>query len=377
MIAVTDLLTPVTAAQMRTTLVSLMVTLGVRADLWRAGGVASTILTVCANTAATFSSLMVAALSGNYLDYASGSWLVLLAYYVYGVTALPATFASGEYTLTNTGGGVYTYGVGEATFLNSTTKATYTNAEPISLGATTSQTFAITCTVAGSAGSASPGQIDTLVTTMLGVVGTNGLSVVGQDAESDPALRLRCQASLAAQSVRGPRGAYQWAVSTAINATTGARVNINRISVVTATSTGIINIYCASPSGTPTAGDLTAAATACEALARPNGGTVNVFGVSTVADTDTITVWAQALPGVSATSVKAAADAAVAAYIALYPIGGLATTGSGYLFASGINGVIKATNGAIYAVTGTTDRGISAGQVVTDATNIVVNVVSN
>ena len=108
MIAVTDLLTPVTAAQMRTTLVSLMVTLGVRADLWRAGGVASTILTVCANTAATFSSLMVAALSGNYLDYASGSWLVLLAYYVYGVTALPATFASGEYTLTNTGGGVYT-----------------------------------------------------------------------------------------------------------------------------------------------------------------------------------------------------------------------------------------------------------------------------
>lgn len=377
MIPVTDLLTKITKDQMRTTLVNLLVTLGVRADLWRKGGVASSILTVIAQTAAGFSSVMVDALSSNFLDDASGSWLVLLAYYVYGVTARPATFATGQYTLTNAGGGVYSYAPGQWTVLNSTTKVTYTNADAIALGSLSSQTFGIIATVAGSAGSATPGQIDTLVTTMLGVTGTNAAAVVGQDAQSNASLRIACQASLAAQSVRGPRDAYQWAVTTAVNPSTGAVVNIDRVQVVTATSTGIVSIYCAAPSGAPTASDLTAAAAAVEKLARPNGTTANVYSVSTVPDANSITIWAQALPGVTAAAITAAAATAVADYLAIYPIGGLSMGAGGYLFASGIDGVIKATNPAIYAVTGTTDIAIAAGQVVTDSVAIGTVVVTS
>ena len=376
MIPVTQLLTPITTAQMRSTLVNLLVTLGVRADLWRAGGVASTILTVMATTASGFSTLMCAALSSNFLDYATGSWLVLLAYYVYGVTATPATYATGQLTLTNSGGGVYSYAVGLATFLNTTTAQTYTNSTVISLGAMATQTISVICTTAGTIGNAPPGEVTALVTTMLGVTCTNASAIAGQDAQSDASLRTACQAALAAQSVRGPRGAYQYAVSTAINPITNALVNINRIQVTSATSTGIVSVYCASPSGAPSADDLTGAATSIEAVARPNAVTANVYAVSTTSDSDAIVVWAQALPGVSAAAVQVAAANAVAAYIALYPIGGLVTFSGGMLFASVIDGVIYATNPAIYAVTGTTSHAIAAGQVITDNTTITVNVVA-
>jgi hypothetical protein len=373
-IPITDLLTPIPAAQFRSTMVNLLVALGVPANQWRSGGVASTILTVVSNTFEMFSTLMTEALASNFLDYASGSWLVLLAYYVYGVTAQPATFASGQLTLTNTGGGIYDYPLNGALFGNGTVQ--YTNEQSFSLGASSSVTFDIVATVAGAVGSAAPGTITTMVTTMLGVTCTNALSVVGQNAQSDASLRLECQDALGATSPDGPKSAYAYAVQNAINATTGVKVSINRVSVSPASSGGIVNIYCASPSGVPIASDLTAAALAVQDYCRPLGITANVYAVSTVANTNAITVWAQALPGVSAAAIQLAAEAAVTAFIAQYPVGGLSTGSGGYLFASLIDGIIYGTSPAVFEITGTTDNAIGAEQVITDETTITVNVVA-
>ncbi len=373
-IPITDLLTPIPAAQFRSTMVNLLVALGVPADQWRAGGVASTILTVVSNTFENFSSLMTTALASNFLDYASGSWLVLLAYYVYGVTAQPASFASGQLTLTNTGGGIYDYPLNGALFGNGTVQ--YTNDQSFSLAASSSVTFDIVATVAGAVGSAAPGTITTMVTTMLGVTCTNALSVVGQDAQSDSSLRLECQEALAATSEDGPANAYEYAVKNAVNATTGLPVSVNRVSVSPASSGGIVSIYCASPSGVPIASDLTAAALAVETYCRPLGVTANVYAVSTVANTNAITVWARALPGVSQVALQAAAQAAVAAFIAQYPVGGLSIGSGGYLFASLIDGIIYGVNSAVFEITGTTDNAIGSEQVITDETTITVNVVA-
>jgi hypothetical protein len=95
-----------------------------------------------------------------------------------------------------------------------------------------------------------------------------------------------------------------------------------------------------------------------------------------VANTNAITVWAQALPGVSAAAIQLAAEAAVTAFIAQYPVGGLSIGSGGYLFASLIDGIIYGTNSAVFEVTGTTDNAIGAEQVITDETTITVNVVA-
>lgn len=380
-ISIADLLTPVTADQQLDTFLSVLETLNIPARSWRAGGVGRTILRVLARTYAGFSSAMVTALGFGFLETAEGGWLVLLAFYVYGVTAIAATFASGKLTLTNTGGGVYTYGPREATFLNPVSKVTYVNTAGFTLNAVTTLTIDIEATVAGSIGSATPGTISALVTTMLGVTVSNGLSVIGLDAESDPDLRTRCLDKLASRSVRGPRNAYSWAVKSA-TLIDGTPVNINRVSVSASSSTGQVTVYCASPSGVPSADDLTAAATSIESNARPDGVTVTTLAVTEVAYTHGITIWAQTTPGVAASDVQTAAEKAIAAFIAAYPIGGLkqADTGARGLFGSGIASIIGSASPAKVfsvensAVPGTSvpDLALVAGQVATDAVTVTV-----
>ena len=374
-ITVTQLLTPITQAQFFATFQNALVTLGIPATQWRSGGVASTMLQALASTCASFSTLMTSALASMFLDYATGSWLVLLAYYVYGVNAIPATFASGFVTLTNSGGGVYTYAANTFTILNTTTKQTYVVTQPFTLGALSSLTVSVSATTSGSAGSAAPGQINALVTVALGVTVTNGLSVVGQDAQSDADLRATCRAALGGLSVRGPRNAYTWAVKTALNA--GVPVNINRISVSSASSNGIVTVYCASPSGVPVAGDLTAAAANIEAAVRPNAVTAYTYAATPVTYGPTVTIYATAIPGLTAAAVQAGAAAALAAQLSLYPIGGMAGGSvpfgySGQVYASWVDGVIYGSNSAIFDIEGSTNLPLHLGEVATDAISLVV-----
>lgn len=380
MITITDLLTPITADQVNETFLTTLEILGIPARSWRDGGVARTILRVIARTYAGFSSSMVFALSGAFLEKAEGGWLILLAYYVYGVTAIPASFASGSLTLTNTGGGIYTYGPREATFLNPVTKVTYTNVDLFTLGALSTLPISIEATISGAAGSALPGAITDLVTAMLGVTITNPLSVIGRDAEKDPDLRARCLAKLATRSVRGPRNAYSYAALSA-KRLDGSPVNINRVGISKSSSTGEVTVHCASPSGAPISGDLAAVELSIEDLVRPEAVTVSVLAVTEVAYTHAITVWAQSTPGVSAADVKSAAEKAIADFIAAYPIGGLeqADTAQRGLFGSGISSVIGSASPAkVFSVEGDTpgssvpDLALVAGQVATNGITLSV-----
>lgn len=379
-ITITDLLNPITADQVNDTFLTTLEVLGIPARSWKQGGTARTILRVVARTYAGFSTLMVFALSGAFLEKAEGGWLVLLAYYVYGVTAIPATFASGSLTLVNTGGGIYTYGPREARFLDPITKVTFTNVDGFTLNALTTLPIDIEATISGAAGSALPGAITDLVTTMLGVAVSNPLSVIGRDAERDPDLRARCLAKLATRSVRGPRNAYEFEALSA-KRIDGSPVNINRVGISKSSSTGTVTVYCASPSGAPTSDDLDAVALAIENLVRPQAVTVGVLAVTEVTYAHTLTVWAQSTPGVSAANVKAAAEKAIADFIAAYPIGGLvqADTAQRGLFGSGISSVIGSASPAkVFSVEGDTpgssvpNLALVAGEVATDG--ITLNV---
>lgn len=386
MISIQDLLVPVSATQARANAVTALVTMGIRADLWRVGGSLSTMLTVVTAAYANFTVLFAQAIASGFLTTASGGWLTLLAYYVYGVTRPVATFASGSLTLTNTGGGVYNYAPGAATFLDSTSGQTYTNQTAIALGALSAQTITIQCVTAGAVGNAAPGEVDTLVTVMTDVTCGNASAIAGSDALSDPGLVALCLAKLGALSVRGPRNAYAFAISVALNAVTGAPVNINRQSISRSSHTGTVTIVVASPSGAPDPNDVAGVVTSIEtgvpglsppfAGVRPDCVTVNVSGASEVAYSPSLTVWAEAQPGLSAASLAAQVAAELVTYIEEFPVGGVTTDAGNGLWATGVNSAVGGVSDAIYAVEGATNLALIDGEVATDSITVTVRLVT-
>lgn len=386
MISIQDLLTPVTAAQARANAVTALVQMGIRADLWRVGGSLSTMLTVITAAYANFTVLFAQAIASGFLTTAKGGWLTLLAYYVYGVTRPSATFASGPLTLTNTGGGTFSYPAGAATFLNSTTGQTYTNQTAVALGALAVQTIAISGTAAGTIGNAGPGEVDTLVTVMTDVTCGNASAIAGSDALDDPGLVALCLAKLGALSVRGPRNAYAFAISVAVNAVTGAPVNINRQSISRSSHTGTVSIVVAAPSGAPDPNDVAGVITSIEtgvpglsppfAGVRPDCVTVNVGGATPVPYGPALVVWAEAQPGLTESALAAQAASALVSYLEAFPVGGVTTDAGTGLWATGVNSAIGRLSDAIFAIEGSTDLALVDGEVPTDSVTVSVRLVA-
>lgn len=377
-----QLLTAPTASQIFNNFLSVLSnTLGVPANNWRTGGVGRTFLQIVANLFASWAILIVQAIAGGFLGYATGGWLTLLAYYGYGVTRPAATQATGSETFTNTGGGSYSFAIGQVTLLNPITKQTYTNAQPLVLPPNSTATINIICTVAGSIGNAAPGAISSLVTTMLGVSVGNAAAVVGQDAMSDALLVQACIAKLGALSVRGPRGAYKYyalftSAGTALLNSSGNPVNINRVSVSPSSHTGTVQVYIAGPQGAPTADDLATATTSILLNAVPSAVTCTVAGALPVPYVASLTIWAQALPGIQASVVAAPAAAALATYFANYPIGGLMKGTAQGVYATEVDGQVTSAHPAIFAVDGAVDLALVAGEVATDQITLTVRLVT-
>lgn len=382
-LSISMLLTPVTQAQIRAKFVSMLNILGIPADQWRSGGVASSILTVVAGTYANFSTLMADAVASGFLGTASGDWLTLLAQYVYNVIRTPATFAGGSAQFTNTGGAIYSFPAGAVTIQDVVTGKTYTNTATLaiaggSLGSPTVVTCPFQAQTAGSASNANPGDVSVIVTTMLGVTVTNLLAFVGLDAQSDASLVAQCQSKLGSLSPGGPSQAYQYAVDQAVNSVSLLPVNVNRRNVQTNPQTGVVNVIAASPSGPVAATDITGIINSIVAVAVPQAVTFTVQSAAAVNYAPTIIVWVQGLAGIDGPTVAANALTAVTNYIAAYPIGGLSKGATSGLWGSGVAGAIEEVSSAIFAVDGCTDLALGPAQVATNgvtAASITVNVV--
>lgn len=378
MIAISDLFTPLTAAQVQSNIIASLVTLGIPANTWRKGGAYSSIVAVVAAIVAGFTQVMSAFIQSAFLDYASGGWLQLLAYYVYGVTPIAATFATGEATFTNTGGGVFDLVPGACTIKNPTTSAVYTNVDELVLNPGDVVTIGVQASVIGSASTSGPGAITQIVTTMLGVTVTNAASVVGNDIEQDADLQQRCRDSRGTSSARGPRSTYSYWAKSAPRAD-GSIVNINRATQTPFSSTGQVTVWCASPSGAPDSSDLAYADAAMRANSVPDTVTLTTLAASEVPLTSSLVIWAKATAGLVGADVAAAAQTALIAAVASYPISGIPTppTTQGYLYASFVEGICKSVHPSIFNVTGmAADLALNAGQVATYAVpSITVRIV--
>lgn len=379
-ISIDDLITPLTEDQILQSFLDILTTMGIPATSWRTGGVARTILRVVAKTYAGFTTLMSNIARSGFLETAQGDWLTLLARNVFNVERVEATFAVGQVTIVNTGGGLFgPYAPGELVFLWPSANKSYANQDTITInpGATLTGVN-VQALELGSASSAAPGQISAFVTPLLGVTVTNPASVVGTDAQSDPDLRTECRNKLAAISVRGPRGAYAYAVEAATRPD-GSAVDINRSSISPNSSTGVVTVYVASPSGVPSPSDITYVADSIENIARPDSVTCNVLAATAVPYSAALTVWAKRTDGITSAQITDLVNQALILAFENYPIGGIPKppNSQGYLYAEYVAGVIQGAHASIYDVDGAgSDVALSPGQVATLATpTITVRIV--
>lgn len=344
MISLSDLLTPVTPDEYMAKLESMLSTLGVDPTKFRRGGVLRVLMRAQAMTFSGLTEIMVAAIRSGFLDLAEEGWLTLLARYVFGVERRPAQPASGVVTLTNSLGGSFApgdYPIGSVRFTNTETGKKYFNAEPIDLGPFQAKPFAVVALEAGPDSNAGPDTI-ALETTLLGVTVTNDDAIVGLDEESDEELRSACRARLESISGLGPRGAYQWAVRQA-RRLDGTPTAINRVHVPEGSWNAVVNVIMASASGAPSAGDLTAAETSIETMARPSGIKVQTAAAGVVPFARAVTIWARRTPGLNTDAVRIQAVQAIASGLTTYPIGGISkpSQAKGALWADWVKGACK------------------------------------
>jgi Baseplate J-like protein len=429
-LSISQILSPITGAQMRSTAVAALQSLGLQPQNWAPGGIASSLLTALCNivgyvpgTTFGLSLSLANAIAQQWNPTATGAGLRLLSQYFYGFTAPTGTFASGQLVLTNTGGGIYTYGAGQAVFASTVANAqgiypTYTNVSGFTLGAGATLTIQIQCAFLGAGGNSPPGFVTQLVTSMAGVTANNPNAITGTDPPTDDALRQMNLNSLSVGSVYGPRSAYAYAIATATNIVTGAPVNINRATFPKPGHINFVIIYVTSPSGIVDPNDLAGIAQCIESGtgstdsrfhgARPDGvqilpGTATIGGTTIGAPAaavavpygPAITVYCTAPKGTSTTTIQTTILQALTTWFAssANPIGGITAsddtnTNVTGIFESGVSGIIATAVASLAGctmlaskfanATSAPDVTLLVNQVATmaiTAPNLVVNIV--
>ncbi len=193
----------------------LATTLGLPVTSWQAGDTTRSLGYLEATLLNTLENVVVGYIQAGFLDYAAqlaestGNpiWLNILAQQVYGVNVPTASYATTSLTLTNSGGGIYTVEPGDLTFSDSSTGATYHNTTGGTLTGTGTPGATLSVTVvadqAGSGSSAGATDIDTLVTSLLGVTCSNPAAAVGID-QQDPSVTVQqCRDKLGSLSPNG------------------------------------------------------------------------------------------------------------------------------------------------------------------------------
>lgn len=317
-------------------------TLGLPVTTWQVGDPTRSLYHVEAELLATLEEIVVNFIKSGFLDYATGPWLKILAEQVYNVVVPEATFAETTVTLTNAGGGTYLIDAGDLTFKNSTTGKTYHNTTGGTLNASSTLDVTVVADEAGSDSSATAGEIDEMITTLLGVTCTNATAAVGVDEQDEATTRQQCRDKLGSFSPMGPREAYAYvARNSELTGTNG----ITRVRVYADSDTGDVSVYLAGPSGAVSAGDVALVEAAILRWATPLCITPAVASCTTVTVPITYTIWVYDSVNKSAAEIEEDVEAALEQMFATRQIGGdiIPPAATGYLYQSLIESTIRET----------------------------------
>lgn len=355
-----QLTTPLTVDEVRTSVYSVLETIGVSATGWKPGAVARTMVTAISVLGAAFSEIMVGLNKSRFLELAEEGWAEQVGHYDYGTDRNDATFAAGEVTLTNIAGGSYSYTPYDVTFINSSTGKTYRNTESFTLApgtpsVPTTATFAVQATEVGIASNALPGAIDELETALTGVSVTNDDAVLGLDQESLTPYKARCLAQPDTNSTGGMAGSYlYWAMRA--TRPDGTSLGINRVKVVSNSTTGAVTVYCATADPVVPSGDLVILDDLFQTYVLPIPATLTVLSAAAYAQNLTYTVWAYKTAALTTDSLRTLIDANLATFQTELPIGGHVYGGSptGEVPLNSIEAAIQDTRPEIFKVEVTT-----------------------
>lgn len=319
------------------------VTVGLPVTSWQPGDPTRSQYHYLSEVLSTLELVVAEYIAAGFLDYATGSWLTILAKQVYNVDRTEATFASTTVVLTNGGGGLYVLAAGDVTFKNTSTQKTYRNTTggTLASGPGTTLTVTVVADESGSASSAAALAIDDLVTTLLGVTCSNATAATGLDEETDASLRQRCRDKLGSLSPNGPKDAYNYVAK---NSTLTGTTGITRTRSVGNTTTGVTTLYLAGPSGAVSAGDRTLVETAIAKWATPLTITPTVVSATNEPPAGlaiTYEIWLYTSVGKTTAQVTDAILAALAAMFLLQPIGGNVVSGVGAIHKSLIESTIR------------------------------------
>jgi hypothetical protein len=347
-----DVTTPETPASVEESIYDAISALGVRTAGWKPGGVARAIITGVSHVFAAWTQWSVQIAKMGWLELAEDDWLTLVAKYDYGVTRREATFAAGTVTIDNAGGGIYSFDPGDLIVVNSATGKTYRNTATATIGALeTDVDVAVAAVESGADATALPTQIDDFETSYTGLTVTNALSIVGLDAETDAALKIRCREAAVAASPLGPSDAYSFFAKKATR-DDGTEIGITRVRTTADSDTGDVSCVVATASGALSGPDLAAAGLYLYEHAAPLAVTLTVLNTTSRVVPVTYQAWYRSASGVTPTEVEDAIADALAAMFAERPIGGDVISGNavGYLYLDTVRTAIGAARPEIFHV---------------------------
>ena len=325
---------------------------GLPITAWQSGSVGRELLEICSQIASNYSDVSTVIASGGLLDYATAAWLTLNAFEIYEVAREDATFGTCTERLTSTANVSYTLNPGDMRFYNTASGKTYTSTTGGTLapGNITPQTLDLTIVAdeAGSASNAAVGDITGIVTPLFGVTATNLETLVGNDEESDDALRIRARESMAKASPNGPSDAYNYFAKTATRSTDGTAIGVTRTNLVE--GNGTITVYVADASGPIDSQDLSDVDTAIQLNCVPTGFTAVTLNANPVNVPISATIYLQIGSTLTIDQLTTLITKQLTAYFGAAPIGGY-QAGGGFIFTSAIIGqMFEASSQIVRAV---------------------------
>ena len=323
--------------------------IGLNVSSWQPGDPTRSLFHIESELLSSLEALVAGYISSGFLDYASGTWLKILAEQVYGVTVPPATYASCDVVLTNAGGGIYDLEVGDVTLKNSLTGKTYRNTTSGLLGGLSTLTVTVVADEAGSESSAGAGEIDELVTSLLGVTCSNALAAVGSDEQEESTTRQQCRDKLGSLSPNGPREAYSYVALTPELTGTSA---ISRVRVYANSETGDVRVILAGPGGAIVEADRALVEAAILQWATPLCITPTIESATAVTVDIAYELWVYKRAGKTAAELEADVETALETLFKTRPIGGDLLDGeaSGKLYRSLLESTIESSNDQAFRV---------------------------
>ncbi len=341
--------------------------IGLPVTSWQVGDPTRSLYHVLSAKLEAFESNVSGYIKSGFLDHAKGVWLKVLAEQVYGVAVPPATYAETTVVLTNASTNLYIIDAGDLTFASSVTGKTYRNTTggTLAVGPATTLSVTVVADEAGSASSAGAAEITRLVTALDGVTCTNATAAVGLDEQDESVTKQQCRDMQDATSPDGARGAYAYF---ARNPDYGGTSAITRVRTYGDSTTGIVTIYLAGPSGGSSAADVALAQLAIVTWCLPVCITLVAAAATNVTIAVTYELWLYKSCNKTVAEVRTAVSTALGVLFSARPIGGdvvaPATTGKIYqsdILATIVKAIPEGFRASVTVPSG--DTGLTNGQV--------------